>query len=157
LSLEGIPHHAWSREIVAKVLCDEAIVHHVKEYIIRHVDQRVFQCWAICKDPSIIHQTIYLFLVKYEADPRINAQVHFVIPREARSSHVFRVLIHIDVVEDLMFYHYPREVLIADGKTPWRDFNWQYGRADGDLDDEELHPNQVLWARMATHMQTPNR
>jgi hypothetical protein len=53
---------------------------------------------------------------------------------------VFRVLIHIDAVDDLMFYHYPREVLIADGKIPWRDFNWQYGRAGGDLDDEELHP-----------------
>jgi hypothetical protein len=62
-------------------------------------------------------------LVKYEADPRINAQVHFVRPKEARSSHVFRVLIHIDAVDDLMFYHYPREVLIADGKIPWRDFN----------------------------------
>jgi hypothetical protein len=42
-------------------------------------------------------------------------------------------------VEDLMFYHYPREELIADGKLPWREFSWQYGRADGDLEEDELH------------------
>jgi hypothetical protein len=53
---------------------------------------------------------------------------------------VFKILVHIDAVEDLMFYHYPREELIADGKVPWRDFSWQFGRADGDLDEEELHP-----------------
>lgn len=38
-----------------------------------------------------------------------------------------------------MFYHYPREELIADGKLPWREFSWQYGRADGDLEEDELH------------------
>jgi hypothetical protein len=45
------------------------------------------------------------------------------------------------VVEDLCFYHYPREELIADGKVPWRDFIWQYGRPDGELNDCELLPH----------------
>jgi hypothetical protein len=31
LSIEGIPHHAWNQEVVEKVLCDEAIIHHVEE------------------------------------------------------------------------------------------------------------------------------
>jgi hypothetical protein len=53
---------------------------------------------------------------------------------------VFKILIHIDVVKDFMFYHYARDELIADGKTAWRDFSWQYGRADGDLEEDELHP-----------------
>jgi hypothetical protein len=34
------------------------------------------------------------------------------------------VLIHIDAIEDLLFYHYPREELLADGKIPRRGFNW---------------------------------
>jgi hypothetical protein len=38
--------------------------------------------------------------------------------------HVFKILIHIDVVEDLLFSHYPREELIVDEKIPWRDFVW---------------------------------
>jgi hypothetical protein len=60
------------------------------------------------------------------------------------NSNVFKILVHIDAVEDLMFYHYPREELIADGKVPWHDFNWQFGRADGDLDEEELHPPRSI-------------
>jgi hypothetical protein len=31
LCLEGIPQHAWSKEVVDMVLCDEAIIHHVNE------------------------------------------------------------------------------------------------------------------------------
>jgi hypothetical protein len=30
LCLEGIPHHAWSQEIVDKILCEEAVIHHVE-------------------------------------------------------------------------------------------------------------------------------
>jgi hypothetical protein len=45
---------------------------------------------------------------------------------------VFKIIIHLDVVEDLMLYHYPRDELIADGKVPWREFSWQYGLPDGD-------------------------
>jgi hypothetical protein len=55
-------------------------------------------------------------------------------------NHVFRVLIHIDVVEDMLFYDFPREELIAYEKIPWRDFRWQFGKADGELDEKELHP-----------------
>jgi hypothetical protein len=65
--------------------------------------------------------------------------VHFNRPREVKQSHVFRVLIHIDAVEDLLFYHYLREELLADGKVLWRDFSWQQGRPDGELAEEGLH------------------
>jgi hypothetical protein len=36
--------------------------------------------------------------------------------------------------------HFPREELIADGKIPWRDFVWQFGRPDGDLEEEKFLP-----------------
>lgn len=88
----------------------------------------------------MLPQTVYLTLAKYEADPRRTAQVHFVRPRRMKSCHVFRVLIHIDVVEDLMFYHYPRAELLAEGRVPWREFVWQYGCANGDLDEEVFQP-----------------
>jgi hypothetical protein len=143
LSIEGIPHHAWFREIAEKILCDEAIIRHVEDTE-RHLDYRVCQCWAVCRDPSRIPQMVFMSLAKHETDPRRNAQVHIVRPRAALHSNVFKILVHIDVVEDLMFYHYPREELIADDKVPWRDFNWQFGRADGDLDEEELHPPRSI-------------
>lgn len=53
---------------------------------------------------------------------------------------MFRVLIHIDDVEDLLVYHFPRDELITDEKIPWHDFKWQFGKADGELDEKELHP-----------------
>jgi hypothetical protein len=48
--------------------------------------------------------------------------VHFSRPMGVKQSHVFRVLIHIDVMEDLMFYHHPHEELLADRKVPWMEF-----------------------------------
>jgi hypothetical protein len=57
-----------------------------------------------------------------EADPYRRPQIQFVRPREMKRAHIFKVLIHIDVVDDLAFYHYLREELLVDGKTPWREF-----------------------------------
>jgi hypothetical protein len=53
---------------------------------------------------------------------------------------VFKVPIHIDVVEDLMFYHYPCEELLVDGKVPRRDFVRKYGVSDGDLPNDDISP-----------------
>jgi hypothetical protein len=61
-----------------------------------------------------------------------------------KTTHVFRVFVHIDVVEDLLFYHFPREELIADGKVPWREFTWHYGRPDGEQRDLALQPGSVI-------------
>jgi hypothetical protein len=70
---------------------------------------------------------LFLTLTKFEVDPSNEAQVHFARPRGVKQAHVFRVLIHLDVVEDLLFFHYPRDELIADGKVSWRDFAWHFG------------------------------
>jgi hypothetical protein len=67
--------------------------------------------------------TVFLTLAKHERVNNRSAQVHFTRPREAKHINIFKVIIHIDVVEDLLFYHYPREDLIADDKVPWREFN----------------------------------
>lgn len=104
----------------------------------RRIDQRDYVYWAFTEDPSRIPQIVFRTLAKH--DPRQSAQVHFTMPRSANKGHVFRVFIHIDKVEDLLFYHYPWEELIADGRVQWRDFYWQHGQADGELDEEELHP-----------------
>jgi hypothetical protein len=50
----------------------------------------------------------------------------------------------------LLFYHYPRDVLLADGKVSWRDFAWQYGRPNGDIEDEALIPLTRSCGQMAT-------
>jgi hypothetical protein len=52
LCIEGIPHHAWSKEVADKVLDDEAFIHHVEQETVEKIDQRSFNCWVFCKDPS---------------------------------------------------------------------------------------------------------
>jgi hypothetical protein len=138
--IEGIPQHAWTKEIDDKVLCDEAIIHHIEEESLERSDQRSFNCWVFCKDPSLIPQVMYLKLATFEPDPRRQALMYSNRPRALKKRHGFKVLAHIDVVEDLLFYHYPHEELIADGKVPWRGFAWQTNRMDGELNEDELHP-----------------
>jgi hypothetical protein len=119
LSIEGLSHHAWYQEIVEKTLCDAAIIHHVEEETRRRYDLRAYHCWAFSKDPFKIPQTVFLTITEPETS-MLNAQVHFVRPREMVKGHAFKILIHLDVVEDLMFYHYPREEMLTNGKVPWR-------------------------------------
>jgi hypothetical protein len=149
LSIEGLPHHVWSRDLANKVLCAEAIVHFVEEDSRDRVDFRAYRCWAYCKDPSRLPQEVFLSLSKHEKGPRGDAQVHFVRPTGVKEYHVFRVLVHIDAVEYLLFYHHPRNELLADGKVPWREFSWQFGRPDGELDEEDLHPPPTRFCRNA--------
>jgi hypothetical protein len=82
---------------------------------------------------------VFLTLTQFESEQQ-NTQLRFVRPRGMQKVHIAKVFIHIEVIEDLMFYHFPREELVADGKVPWRDFSWQSGRPDGELEDDEDEP-----------------
>jgi hypothetical protein len=42
-----------------------------------------------------------------------------------------------------MFYHNPREELIADGKVPWREFVWHYGQP-GTVDRKLNHNGATM-------------
>jgi hypothetical protein len=60
------------------------------------------------------------------------------------------------MVKDLLFYHHPRDEHIANGKVSWRDFSWQLGKADGELDEDELHPPPTRYCgREAPHGRYP--
>lgn len=138
LIIEGIPQHAWVPLIEDKVLCDEAIIHHIEEALRRRTDQRFYACGAFSQDPSRIPQLVYLSLTKHEVDQGKVANIYFTRPKGVKKAHVSRVLVHIDIVEDLLFCHHPREELLKEGWLQWCDFTWRSDRADGDgLDDEE--------------------
>jgi hypothetical protein len=57
-----------------------------------------------------------------------------------KHSHFFKILIHIDVVEDLSFYHFPHDELLADDKVPWKEFTWYPGCPNGEVEEEEFNP-----------------
>jgi hypothetical protein len=117
LSIEGLPHHAWFQYIVDKILCDEAVVHHVDQSTRHREGLRSFNCWAFSRNPSRIPQVVFLTLTDRQGDPRIDAQLQFIRPHNVKHGQVFKVIIHIDSVEDLMFHHQPHEQRIAEGKV----------------------------------------
>jgi hypothetical protein len=124
LCLEGIPHHAWFPEVATKILGDEAIIQHIEEGTLKWAQHKNYDVWALCKEPSRIPQMVFLSLAKHDPKLTHDAQVHVTRPRRVKSIHVFKILIHLDAVEDLLFYHFPRDELTADGKIPWREFRW---------------------------------
>jgi hypothetical protein len=54
LSIGGLPQHDWSQSVADKVLCDEAVIHHMEECTSKRFDQCSYQCWALSKDPPKI-------------------------------------------------------------------------------------------------------
>jgi hypothetical protein len=44
LSIEGIPPHAWSQNLVDKILGDAVVIHHIEESTRQRYDQWVYQC-----------------------------------------------------------------------------------------------------------------
>jgi hypothetical protein len=109
LCVEGIPQHAWTKEVVEKVLCDEAVVHHVEAETVDKSDQSAFKCWVYCKDPSRIPQVVFLMLTSVDQPYLFNSPVQFNRPKVIQRSHVFRVLLHIDAIKDLIFYYFPHD------------------------------------------------
>jgi hypothetical protein len=89
LCIEGIPQHAWCREIAEKVLYDQALIHHVEEVTLDRSDQRSFKCWVFTKGPSQIPRTVFLSLLSYEVDLWKHDLVHFSRPRSIKHAHVF--------------------------------------------------------------------
>jgi hypothetical protein len=140
------------------VVGDETCIHFIEECTRKKTDLRAFHCWAFCKDPFRIPQTVFMSLICVDFDGRgehINNPSYIARPRNGRNAHVFRLLIHLEVVEDVMFYHHLWEELHADGKVPWRDFSWQLGKPNGKLDDEELPPLTRFCAPPSDHHWRP--
>jgi hypothetical protein len=119
------------------VLGDVAIIHHVDQASHRREYQRFFVCWAFCHNPSQIPQLMYLTLADRHADPRLDVHLQF-LPCTMKQGHTFRLLIHIDSIEDLSFYHRPADQLNAEGRVQLREFCWALGHLDGDMDDDDV-------------------
>jgi hypothetical protein len=105
-----------------RVLCDEAVIHHVEQASRRGEDFSFFVYWVFSQNPSRIPQVVYLTLTDKQEEQRPEAQIHFSRPHSIRRGHVFKILVHIDSVEDLLFYHHSPEQLNTEGKTQLHEF-----------------------------------
>jgi hypothetical protein len=142
ISLEGLSQHAWSLDTTERVLGDEALIHHVDQASRRREDFRYYVCWAFSQNPSRIPQLVYLTLSDRLGDPRLDAQLHFSRPCNVRRGQLFMILVHIESVEDLQFYHHSPEQLNAEGKVQLRELRWRLGHPDGDIEEEVERTSQ---------------
>jgi hypothetical protein len=142
LSLEGIPHHAWLQGIAERAVGEQVVIHHVDQTSHRKIDLRFFICWAFCQNTTRIPQVVYLTLSDIFGDPSLDAHLHFSHPRTVNQGHVFKILVHIDTVEDLLFYHHSPDQLRAEGRVQHREFHGLSGSPDGDLQEVVEPPIQ---------------
>ncbi|KAL6896938.1 hypothetical protein ACP4OV_007510 [Aristida adscensionis] len=147
LCLEGIPIHAWTQQVVNKVVSKMCSVHYIEENSLNHSDTRSLNLWAWVNDPSKIAKVDKLtFNLPLAVTPN---------PAMGRVGLMFRVLIHLDLLEDYsgashepgaptirprtrLFTWYPRRV---DGEEAWydRDARQQphHDRRRDDGDDDQ--------------------
>jgi hypothetical protein len=126
-----------SKEVAEKVVSEEAVIHHVDQASRRRSDLRFYGCWAFCQNPSCIPQVVFLTLTDRFGDLNLDAQLHFSRPRTVKRGCVYKILVHIDSVEDLMFYHHSPKQLRSEGRVQLREFHFVTGRLDDELEQED--------------------
>jgi hypothetical protein len=91
---------------------------------------------------------MFITLIDRHADPRLDGHLQFSRPCTIKQGHTFRLLVHIDSIEDHSFYHCPAEQLCAEGRVQFREFRWTPGHLDGDMDADDV--------RMVPHFCRPS-
>ena len=119
LRLEGVPVHAWNKDVAAQIIGSHCAIHVLDEKTMPRKRTRTFDLWAWCEDPSKIPREVRLTIT----DPDREMED----PRGIKHGLSYRVLIHLEVVDDLSFF-------LGGGAEPGRMrrcmFEWHYGVPD---------------------------
>nr|TKV97270.1 hypothetical protein SEVIR_9G483300v2 [Setaria viridis] len=116
LCLDGIPRHAWTPEIVERVIGHKCTLQHIVTDLIQPADSRHIELWAWTVDPSEIPKKIWL------------AFAHS--PQGAR----YEIFIHMPLLEDYTAAarNLQQAVDAPENITPIRRrYEWRYGLVDG--------------------------
>jgi hypothetical protein len=161
--------HAWNEEVVALIIGSHCATHFVEESSFR-TRTRTFDLWVWCSDPCLVPCEAWLTIT----DPDSGVVVHPVRPVGIKHGLLYKVLIHMKVIEDLNFS-------LGGGGGPGRKrhrvMEWHYGvpdhlgerrergrplerenrslRQGGDDDDEQdghggrRHRSRSMWDRVS--------
>jgi hypothetical protein len=123
LRLEGIPVHAWNEKVAALLIGSHCATHFVEEESSFRRRTRTFDLWAWCSDPCLVPREAWLTIT----DPDSGVAVHPVRPVGIKHGLLYKVLIHMEVIEDLSFS-------LGGGGGPGRKrrrvMEWHYGVPD---------------------------
>ncbi|CAD6214399.1 unnamed protein product [Miscanthus lutarioriparius] len=118
LCLEGIPLHTWNENIAKRAIARACDLDYVEKSSLDREDTRALSVWAWTHNPSDIPKVTWLTLSCRKAE------FHSTPAARGRRGLTFRVLVHLDLVED------PPG---RDGRAAApRDYTWHYGVVDGE-------------------------
>nr|TKW29143.1 hypothetical protein SEVIR_3G377000v2 [Setaria viridis] len=125
LCLDGIPRHAWTPEIVERVIGHKCALQHIVTDLVQPADSRHIELWAWTVDPSEIPKKVWL------------AFAHS--PQGAR----YEIFIHMPLLEDYTAAarNLQQAVDAPENITPIRRrYEWRYGLVDGCRDRRVSRP-----------------
>jgi hypothetical protein len=103
LRIEGVPPHAWSEEVVAKLIPNCAI-HYVEGYTRRQDRTRTYDLWAWCSNPRKIPKKVLFSISDPDREQAADAiELYYNPPQGFKRAYDYKIHIHLDVVEDLTF------------------------------------------------------
>ncbi|KAJ1263329.1 hypothetical protein BS78_09G175800 [Paspalum vaginatum] len=133
LCLKRIPLHAWNESIAKRAVARSCDLDYVELQSLRKEDTRALSLWAWTEDPSFIPKVTWLTIIGR------SLQFHDrTTPPTDRSGLLFRVIVHLDLVED------PQD---RDGRRVTRDYKWSLGTVDGARAPRDHHDPPPLVIR----------
>jgi hypothetical protein len=91
--------HVWNEEVPTLIIGSHCATHFMEEESSFHRRTRTFDLWAWCSDPCFVPREAWLAII----DPDSKVVVHPVRPVGIKHGMLYKVLIHMEVIEDLSF------------------------------------------------------
>ncbi|CAN6374717.1 unnamed protein product [Urochloa humidicola] len=147
LRIEGMPPHAWSEEVAAKVIGQHCAIHFVEGSSRRQDRTRTYDLWAWSSNPSRIPKKVLLTITDPDRELAAGDAVdlHHDPPRGFKGALDYKLHIHLDVVEDLSFLGGGGGREALHNRKQRREFLWNYGALDslGERRSGQGHDNHT--------------
>ncbi|CAO2182359.1 unnamed protein product [Urochloa humidicola] len=134
LCLDGIPSHAWTPEIVERIIGSRCALQSITTDLVQPRDSRHIDLWAWTADPSDIPKRIWLIFTHRPTDRSSAILISEAPPEPWHQGARFQVFIHMPVVEDYSAAANNLQDVIDNlgSFTPIRrTYTWRYGLVDG--------------------------
>ncbi|XP_022678655.1 uncharacterized protein LOC111255768 [Setaria italica] len=135
LCLDGIPSHAWTLEIVERVIGHKCALQHIVTDLLQPADSRHIELWAWTVDPSEIPKKVWL---AFTHNPAAQSST-FAVSDEPlqlpwQQGTRFEVFIHLPLLEDYSAAARDLQQAIDHPESivpVRRRYEWRYGLVDG--------------------------
>ncbi|CAO2179602.1 unnamed protein product [Urochloa humidicola] len=134
LCLDGIPPHAWTPDIVERVIGQSCALQCINTDLIQPRDSRHIDLWAWTADPSKIPKKVWLFFTGGQAEHSSAVFISERPPEFWQLGVRFEVFLHKPVIEDYSAVENNLQAAVSNPASvvPVRRFyDWRYGLEDG--------------------------